>query len=138
MIQLINNISKVESIEAYHLEHADIIRNKGILLNVTQIFTEIPIVGLASCRISDKIEGCTRVYTSELKMHCCNQLQPEGKKLCFRLTTVTGKQFLLGTWVRPYPVITNDELMPSRRSDRSGSEVSVKLVAVVPLLAILD
>ena len=40
MVHLIQNIRKVECIEAYHLQHSDIIADRGVWLNVYQQFSQ--------------------------------------------------------------------------------------------------
>ena len=67
MIHIINNIRKVECIEAYHLQHSDIIADRGVFLNVYQQFEKISTIGLSSVEISDKIgqevkRGVTGLY----------------------------------------------------------------------------
>ena len=39
MVHLIQNIRKVECIESYHLQHSDIIADRGVWLNVYQQFS---------------------------------------------------------------------------------------------------
>lgn len=137
MISLLNNIRKVELIEAYHLQHSDIIAERGVWLNVYQQFTPVETIGLSSVEISDKIENRQRVYTTKLTMLCLYNLLPGAKKYAFRLTTVTGSQFLIGCSEKPYPMIQNSEKFPSAAGDRSGVTVTVTLVSVIPVLAIL-
>ena len=113
MVHLIQNIKKVECIEAYHLQHSDIIADRGVWLNVFQQFSPISTVGLSSVEISDKIENKQRIFTTKLTMFRTTKLLPGAKKLCFRVTTVTGSSFLIGCADKPYPVIQNEETFPS-------------------------
>ena len=62
MVHLIQNIRKVECIEAYHLQHSDIIADRGVWLNVYQQFSPISTIGLSSVEISDKIENKQRHF----------------------------------------------------------------------------
>lgn len=68
MVHLIQNIRKVECVEAYHLQHSDIIADRGVWLNVYQQFNPISTIGLSSVEISDKIENKQRVFTTKLTM----------------------------------------------------------------------
>lgn len=138
MIGLLNNIRKVELIEAFHLQHSDIVAERGVWLNVYQQFTPIETIGLSSVEISDKIENRQRVFTTRLNMLCRTKLLPGARKYCFRVTTVTGSQFLIGCSQKPYPVIQNSESFPSAAGGRSGVTVTVTLVSVIPMLTILD
>ena len=138
MIHLLKNIRRVECIEAYHLQHSDIIADRGVWLNVYQQFTPIDTIGLSSVEISDKIENKQRVFTTKLTMFRSEKLMPGAKKLCFRVTTVTGSQFLIGCADKPYPVIQNEETFPSSDSGKSGVTVTVTLTSLIPMLSILD
>lgn len=138
MVHLIQNIKKVECIEAYHLQHSDIIADRGVWLNVFQQFSPISTVGLSSVEISDKIENKQRIFTTKLTMFRTIKLLPGAKKLCFRVTTVTGSSFLIGCADKPYPVIQNEETFPSAAGGKSGVTVTVTLTSLIPMLAILD
>lgn len=138
MVHLIQNIKKVECIEAYHLQHSDIIADRGVWLNVFQQFSPISTVGLSSVEISDKIENKQRIFTTKLTMFRTTKLLPGTKKLCFRVTTVTGSRFLIGCTDKPYPVIQNEETFPSAAGGKSGVTVTVTLTSLIPMLAILD
>ena len=137
MVHLIQNIKKVECIEAYHLQHSDIIADRGVWLNVFQQFSPISTVGLSSVEISDKIENKQRIFTTKLTMFRTTKLLPGAKKLCFRVTTVTGSSFLIGCADKPYPVIQNEETFPSATGGKSGVTVTVTLTSLIPMLAIL-
>ncbi len=138
MIHIINNIRKVECIEAYHLQHSDIIADRGVFLNVYQQFEKISTIGLSSVEISDKIENNQRVFTTKLTMTRCEKLLPGSKKYCFKVTTVTGSEFLIGSADKPYPVIENSESFPSSPGNKSGATVTVTYTSTIPMLAILD
>lgn len=137
MMHLINNIRQVECIEAYHLQQSDIITDRGVWLNVYQHFDKIDTIGLSSVEISDKIENNQRVFTTKLIMSRKAKLLPGSKKLCFRVTTVTGSQFLIGCADKPYPVVQNAETFPSVPSSKSGTTVTVTYTSTIPMLAIL-
>ena len=138
MVHLIQNIKKVECIEAYHLQHSDIIADRGVWLNVFQQLSPISTVGLSSVEISDKIDSKQRIFTTKLTMFRTTKLLPGAKKLCFRVTTVTGSSFLIGCADKPYPVIQNEETFPSAAGGKSGVTVTVTLTSLIPMLAILD
>lgn len=138
MVHLIQDIRKVECIEAYHLQHSDIIADRGVWLNVYQQFNPISTIGLSSVEISDKIENKQRVFTTKLTMFRTEKLLPGSKKFCFKVTTITGSQFLIGCADKPYPVIQNDETFPSAANGKSGVTVTVTLTSTIPMLSILD
>lgn len=138
MVHLIQNIRKVECIEAYHLQHSDIIADRGVWLNVYQQLNPISTIGLSSVEISDKIENKQRVFTTKLTMFRTEKLLTGSKKFCFKVTTITGSQFLIGCADKPYPVIQNEESFSSAASGKSGVTVTVTLTSTIPMLSILD
>ena len=68
----------------------------------------------------------------------CEKLLPGSKKYCFKVTTVTGSEFLIGSADKPYPVIENSESFPSAPGGKSGATVTVTYTSTIPMLAILD
>ena len=137
MKHLLSNIKSVEVIDAADLRDAVIVQNRGIILQSSPVAQKISQNGLASCEISDKNENNTKVFSIKLQFHCCCRLDVGYHEYCFRITTVTGSQFLMGTADRPYPVITNDETFPSAANGKSGVNVTVTIDSTYPLLAIL-
>lgn len=138
MKHLLSNIKTVEVFDASELRESVIVKNRGIILQYALVPQKISQNGLASCEISDKIQNNQKIFSIKLQMHCCSRLEDDGKHLCFRLTTVTGSQFILGSSSRPYPVVSNDEIMPSAPTAKSGVNVTVTLDSFYPLLAVLD
>ena len=138
MQQILSNIRRVEAIESFHLRHSDYVASQGVFLNVLQLFKEIPIIGLASATVKDKIENNQRIFTTELSFRTCTPLLPEPQKLCFLLTTVSGDRYLLGSHQRPYPLVTNSQNFPGSASAASGNVVKVDYTGPFPLLKVLD
>ena len=138
MYSVLKQIKKIEVIEARHLVNSTIINDNSILLQVYRPFSVLNTVGLSSVEKSEKIENKVRIYTSKL-----TALLPEGfevgnKKLCFRVTTVSGQRFLIGTDKRPYPIVTFNENYPNSPSTRCGSTMTVTYSNTIPMLLQLD
>ena len=138
MKHLLSNIKTVEVFDASELRESVIVRDRGIILRYVLAPQKISLNGLASCEISDKIQNNQKIFSINLQMHCCSRLDDGGHHLCFRLTTVSGSQFIMGTVDRPYPVISNNEFMPSAPTAQSGVKVTVTLDSFYPLLAVLN
>lgn len=138
MSSILKHIKKVEIIEAKHLVNSTIINDNSILLQIYRPFSILDTVGLSSVATSDKIENKVRIHTSKL-----TALLPEGfevgnKKLCFRVTTVSGERFLIGTDKRPFPIVTFSENYPNSASTRCGSTMTVTYSNTIPMLLQLD
>lgn len=137
MKHLISNIKSVDYADAADLSAALVVKGRGIILNSSPIFKEISINGLASCEISEKISNNEKIFLKKLQFHTCSPFFTALRHYCYRLTTVTGSTFLLGTADRPYALVTNDESMPSATTAKSGVTVTITHESTLPLLAIL-
>lgn len=138
MSSILKHIKKVEIIEAKHMVNSTIINDNSILLQIYRPFSILDTVGLSSVETSEKIENKVRIHTSKL-----TALLPEGfevgnKKLCFRVTTVSGERFLIGTDKRPFPIVTFSENYPNSISTRCGSTMTVTYSNTIPMLLQLD
>lgn len=138
MSSILKHIKKVEIIEAKHLVNSTIINDNSILLQIYRPFSILDTVGLSSVETSEKIENKVRIHASKL-----TALLPEGfevgnKKLCFRVTTVSGERFLIGTDKRPFPIVTFSENYPNSTSTRCGSTMTVTYSNTIPMLLQLD
>lgn len=135
---VLNNIKKVEVIEARHLSGVYVINGVGVVLNYWRNFTEVPITGLAEVEMSTQIENKIRLITTKLTFHTPGHFEVWDCEVCFRVTTLNGAQWLIGTNCPPYCVVNSVELFPSNVGDRSGCTVAVEYKNVHGMLAILD
>ena len=138
MAHIINLINKVEFIEAHHLVHCDVIHERGVLFNVEQLFTEIPLKKQAQAKISEKIENGEHVFTTEVVVSLLHPFRADGRRLCFRLTAVGGCQYLVGLSDAPFPVVTCDESFPASPTGKQVPVLKVTWTALTPMLIVLD
>lgn len=134
----LNNIKKVEVIEARHLNDITVIHGVGVLLNYWRNFVEVPLSGLAEVEMTSEIETKSRLYTVKLSFHSPKHFDVDNRQLCFRVTTVNGSTFLIGTNFRPYVKVVTYDLFPASTTDRSGCTVTAEYKNVHGMLAILD
>lgn len=125
-------------IEAKHLINSTIVNNDSILLEVYRPFDLLEAIGLSTVETSDKIENKVRIHTSKLTALLPCKIEVGNKKLCFRVTTVSGERFLIGTDKKPYPVITFNENFPNSASSKCGCIMSVTYSNTIPMLFQLD
>ncbi len=135
---ILNNIKKVEVIEARYLKNITVINGIGVLLNYWRNFSEIPITSLAEVEMSSAVEDKSRLMTVKLTFHTPKHFDVSDRQLCYRVTTVGGDQFLIGTDSHPYPVTNTTDLFPSVVTDRSGCKVVVEYKNTHGMLSILD
>lgn len=138
MHSVLKQIKKVEVIEAKHLVNSTIINDNSILLQVYRPFSVLNTVGLSSVEKSEKIENKVRIHTSKLTALLPEDFEVGNKKLCFRVTTVSGKQYLIGTDKRPFPIVTFNENYPNTASTKCGSTMTVTYSNTIPMLLQLD
>lgn len=138
MSSILKHIKKVEIIETKHLTNSTIINDNSILLQIYRPFSILDTVGLSSVETSDKIENKVRIHTSKLTALLPERFEVGNKKLCFRVTTVSGERFLIGTDKRPFPIITFSENYPNSASTRCGSTMTVTYSNTIPMLLQLD
>lgn len=125
-------------IESKHLVNSTIVNNSGIFLDIYRPFDELDTIGLSSVESSDKIDNKVRVYTSKLVSFLPERIKAGNKKLCFRVTTVSGERFLIGTDKAPYPVVTFNETYPNSPSAKCGCTMTVTYSNTIPMLSQLD
>lgn len=138
MYSVLKQIKKVEMIEAKHLINSIIINDDSILLQMYRPFSVLDTVGLSSVETSEKIENKVRIHTSKLTALLPEGLKVGNKKLCFRVTTVSGQQYLIGTDKKPFPIVTFNENYPNSASTKCGSTMTVTYSNTIPMLLQLD
>ena len=134
----IHYISRVEYCEVRELTAMTVVKKQFALVPPAANFTRLPMVGLASVEVSDKIENKQRVFVSKLAVFLPERFEVGNKKLCFRLRTVSGEYFMLGSGDRPYSIITSTDTIPDTPSSRCGSAMVVTYTGILPLLRIMD
>ena len=134
----LNNIKKVEVIEARHLKNINIIHGVGVLLNYWRNFVEIPITELGEVEMVSSIENKSRLITTKLTFHTSTHFDVDNRQLCFRVTTINGSQWLIGTDVHPFAVVNTTDRYPSNVTDKSGCTVVAEYKNTHGMLAILD
>lgn len=125
-------------IEAKHLVNSTIVNNSGIILEIYRPFGTLETIGLSSVESSDKIENKIRIHTSKLTALLPERITVGNKRLCFRVTSVSGEQFLIGTDKSPYPIVTFAETYPNSPSGKCGCTMTVTYSNIIPMLSQLD
>ena len=79
----------------------------------------------ARLTITDKIEDGVRLYTAQLVFKTCSEDLVNWERHAFRCHTADGKQVLIGSDDRPYPVATVNNPRPDNMTDSQLCEVTV-------------
>lgn len=131
------HIRRIDACEAYHLASALIYPKTALVfLHELMPWRRIDIAALAALETSEEVEKGVRLFTTKLTATLAGERMPLPERpLAYRLTTVGGQQFLLGTAFRPFPLTTQETVAPSRAAEVSAVTLSVKWTSDVPLLA---
>lgn len=104
---MIRFINKVEWCDARHLHLAvPFPDNITVYCEDYMPYRELPIVGLASMEVSDKVDNGARIWTSKVSATLQSRPEVPNTPMSIRLTSVDGTRYIMGLSSRPYPVIT--------------------------------
>lgn len=138
MKQLLQNINKVEYIEPRYLLNVQLVKNDKVVLRYWRNFTSYPLAGLAKVEVDEAVDDGTRLTTIKLTARAACLHDFPMRELCWRVTTVTGEQYLIGLNEQPFPVTVVSNDFPDSPTDRSGQQVSVTWKTPLSLLRIVD
>ena len=138
MVQLIQNIKTVEYIETKYLLNTVMVNNDKIVLNYWRNFSELYIVGLAQVEVEEAVDNGSRLSTVKLTARTACPFSVDNRRLAWRVTTVTGEQYLIGTTEQPFPITTVSNDFPDKETERSGISVNVTWKTPLTLLKIID
>ena len=136
MKQIFQNINKVEYIETKGLNGIVLISNHEVCLQYWRNFKELCIVGLASVEVSQTIEYGSRLNSIKMEAHTTEDFHVDHRRLAWRVTTVEGRQFLIGIKEQPYPITTVADSYPDKATDRSGKTITVTWKTPLEMLEI--
>ena len=93
----------------------------------------------ARLTITDKIDDGVRLYTAQLVFKVCKEDMGDWNRQAFRCHTADGKQVLIGSDERPYPVATVNDTRPDNMTDSQLCEVTVNYTSAsqIPYIQLL-
>ncbi len=136
--QLLQNIKQVEYIEARYLANIVLIGNDKVSLKYWRNFNKVCLVDLAGVDVSQAVENGSRITTVKLSAQIADDFTVDNRRLAWRVTTVEGEQYLIGTNEQPYPVTTVANAFPSKTTERSGKTITATWKTSLDLLHIVD
>lgn len=87
---------------------------------------EIAVRPYPTLSIAEKVDDKVLMRTATIKFYTCQELG-HRKNYAYRLTLIGGKQLLIGSNKRPFPILTTAESMPEKPTDNSWTEVTITL-----------
>lgn len=136
MTQLLQNINRVEFIETRYLSNIMLLSNSEVTLQYWRNFNELCLVGLADIEISQAIDNGSCLTTVRLTARTTSDFDVNHRRLAWRVTTVEGDQFLIGTTEQPFPVTTVANDFPDKPTSPSGKKVTVSWQTQLNILKI--
>ena len=132
---MIRFINKIEWCDAKHL-HLAVPLSDNISVSCVDYmpYQELPIVGLASMEVSDKVDNGCRVWAS--KVTATLQTRPSIPKtlVSIKLTAVDGTQYIMGLSERPHPVVTVQDKCSGTPNGQCSCTWTATLQGPIPIL----
>lgn len=139
MAQLLNNIVKVEYIlSPRHMRNLVLLDDHRVVLQYYRPFHALCLDGMAQVEVSEAVDDGYRLTTVRLTAHTTEDWHVDNRRLCWRVTTVDGRQFLIGLDEQPWPVVTVADAYPDKATERSGKTITVTWTTPLGLLHIVD
>lgn len=139
MAQLLNNIVKVEWIlSPRHMRNLVLLDDHRVVLQYYRPFHALCLDGMAQVEVSEAVDDGYRLTTVRLTAHTTEDWHVDNRLLCWRVTTVDGRQFLIGLDEQPWPVVTVADAYPDKATERSGKTITVTWTTPLGLLHIVD
>lgn len=132
------HIKKIEYIEARYLADIVVVKNNSVLLRKWRNWQVLPTLDLSSLTSSTKVVDRETIFSLKLSCELCAGFSVAGRNLCYRLTTVDGHCFLMGTNERPFVITNVEDNYPSAITQKSVTKLTAEYSNIFGLLAILD
>lgn len=119
MLQILHNITNIKSVDPATLSGCLFMRDHRVAVPVNLNASQLPLIGLADCTVTTKIENKTLIYTTTLTATLWGNPEIAGQRRAFVLETIDGTSYLLGTDLHPYPLAQITENLPGNANDPS-------------------
>lgn len=115
---IINKIvTKVERTPCDEIQGDMIIYTKKIILSPSIEWEDMCIGKSAKLTIEDKTVDKNIIFEHKLVFKSIKDIENNGRKYAYRVTTAFGNQYLIGSDSRPYPVCSTSVLLSSAATD---------------------
>lgn len=132
------HITKIEFADARSIDGLYVLNGTTCRFVSLPAFSEIGIRELVGVNIEDSYENNQKVYTTTATFNTCDKKHMTLRQTVFRLTSIDGKRYLIGTDSRPYPIIKERNPFPEKPADSALKTVTITWKAPYPMLHIID
>lgn len=132
---MIRFIKKVEWCDAKHLHLAvPLPDNISVYCEDYMPYRELPIVGLASMEVADKVDNGRRVWTSKVSATLQERPSVPNTPMSIRLTAIDGTKYIMGLSSRPHPVITVQDKVSESTTGLCSCVFMATMEGAMPIL----
>ena len=130
------HINKIEMSPVDTLSAMEVVSESSCRFSSAVTFSGIDISELVGVTVEDDYNNNQKVFTTKATFKTCSKLQPAGRRMAFRVTSVDGKRFMIGSHARPYPIISEKNPYPERPTDAVLKTVTITWKSMLPMLLI--
>lgn len=92
-------------------------------------WTRIGLSGIARMEVTDSAENGVRQFTTTLQAVVDERPAPVREPQAFLAVGAEGRAYLVGSGVRPMPLVTVQDIHPDRTSERAACTLTITLLA---------
>lgn len=92
-------------------------------------WTRIGLSGIARMEVTDSAENGVRRFTTTLQAVVDERPAPVREPQAFLAIGAEGRAYLVGSGVRPMPLVTVQDIHPDRTSERAACTLTITLLA---------
>lgn len=92
-------------------------------------WTRMKVCGIARMEVADTAENGMRTFTTTIQAVVDERPAPTRVPLAFLAVSADGKAYLVGSGVRPFPIVTVQDIHPERTSERAACTITITLQA---------
>ena len=92
-------------------------------------WTRIGLSGIARMEVTDSAENGVRRFTTTLQAVVDERPAPVREPQAFLAVGAEGRAYLVGSGVRPMPLVTVQDIHPDRTSERAACTITITLLA---------
>lgn len=130
-------IRSIEKVKAEDLTSLEIISESSCRLAHDVTFEKINIHGLVGVNVEDTYDNNQRMFTTTATFLTYDKEPIAERQLAYRVTSIEGQCYLIGTNARPFPVIKEKNPFPEKPGDSILKTVTITWKSLLPMLRII-
>jgi hypothetical protein len=132
------HVNKIEMLRCEDLIPMIVLSDTTCRFSREPFFTFMDIHELVGVTVEDSYENNQKVFTTTATFATCCKKPLTDRRMAFRLTSVDGKRYMIGTNSRPYPIIRQNNTFPDKPADSMLKSVTITWKAMTPMLLIVE